>query len=181
MPDKRVPAQDSLVSLHVDRPAIESFVATHLAALHAVARALCHDRDTSEDLVAETIAAVIGKWPSIDSPLAYARRTMMNLFLNQVRHRKVIQEIAVEWVPERDDNDPGAMDAAAARIDVERALARLEPELRAVIVLRFLSDLPVADVAVILARPAGTIRRLTHDAMTILRSDGLFEGARNAR
>ena len=179
MSDQRRLAQDNPLGAGAGLPDVESFVVAHLAGLNRVARALCRSRDASDDLVADTIAAVVGKWSTITAPAAYARRTMIHLFLNDVRHGKVIQEISVEFVPEPYAGSSGAIDDAVSRIDIDRALGRLRPELRAVLVLRFLSDLPVADVALILQRPAGSIRRLTHEAIAALRIDGLLDGARN--
>lgn len=182
MSDQRQLGRDSPSNLPAGRSNVETFVTTNLAAFNGLARALCPNRETAEDLVAETIAAVVARWQGITTaPLAYTRRTMINLFLNNVRHRKVIQEIAVDQVPESTDTRVDPADGAVARIDLGLALAKLTPELRAVLVLRFFVDLPVSEVALLLHRPAGTIRRLTHEAITLLRNDGLLEGVRSAK
>jgi RNA polymerase sigma factor (sigma-70 family) len=166
----------------VEESDLETFMTASLPALYRVARSLCRNRESAEDLVADTIAAVVARWHTITtSPAAYTRRTMINLFLNDVRHHNVIQEVATDEVPQPPDTWLDQADAAAARIDLERALAKLRPELRVVIVLRFLLDLPVAEVALIVHRPAGTVRRLTHDAITSLRNDGLLQGVRSEK
>jgi RNA polymerase sigma factor (sigma-70 family) len=49
------------------------------------------------------------------------------------------------------------------------ALLELGEQQRAVVVLRFLCDLSVADVAEALDKPEGTVRSLTSQALTRLR------------
>lgn len=181
MPEQRQFGQDG-DGPPAEGSAVVTFVTTNLPALHRVARALCRSREAAEDLVADTIAAVFARWDTITtSPWAYTRRTMINLFLNDIRHSKVIREVTVDEVPERAESWLDQAAITAGRIDLERALAKLRPELRVVLVLRFFLDLPVSEVALILDRPAGTVRRLTHDAISSVRNDGLLEGVRNGK
>lgn len=58
-----------------------------------------------------------------------------------------------------------------ASIDVQRALARLPGTYRLVIVLHYLEDLPFHEVAAILQRPPGTIRRIGREAVEQLTRD----------
>ena len=55
------------------------------------------------------------------------------------------------------------------RLDLVQALAGLTPKQRAVVVLRFIEDRPVREVAQILEIGQGTVKRQTHDAMATLR------------
>lgn len=50
------------------------------------------------------------------------------------------------------------LDLADARADVERALARLSPKLRAILVLRYLEGLSYEDLASVLACSLGTVK-----------------------
>jgi len=52
---------------------------------------------------------------------------------------------------------------------VREAVMRLEPELREVIVLRFLRQMPVADAAAALGIPEGTVKSRTHTGLQRLR------------
>ncbi|EJY55730.1 RNA polymerase, sigma-24 subunit, ECF subfamily [Alicyclobacillus hesperidum URH17-3-68] len=63
----------------------------------------------------------------------------------------------------------GAEDAAAARIDVDRALARLNEEHRTVIVLRAFHGLEYDEIAQVLDIPVGTVRSRLHHARMQLR------------
>ena len=83
------------------------------------------------------------------------------------RRRRVIE---VELTPVF---EPGRADGTAEvanRDLLDRALARLEPEARAVVVLHLYLDLPLARVAEMLGIPTGTAKSRLHRSIGILRS-----------
>lgn len=55
------------------------------------------------------------------------------------------------------------------RLDLASALSGLTPKQRAIVVLRYVDDLPVAEVARILRVGEGTVKRQSHDALRTLR------------
>lgn len=59
--------------------------------------------------------------------------------------------------------------ATIARLVLEPAFARLSPDQRIVVVLRFWRDLPVAEIAERLGIPAGTAKSRLHYALKALR------------
>jgi RNA polymerase sigma-70 factor (ECF subfamily) len=60
--------------------------------------------------------------------------------------------------------------ALADRDQLERGFLRLNPEMRAVIVLHHFLDLPLPDVAATLAIPLGTAKSRLHRALGLLRA-----------
>jgi RNA polymerase sigma-70 factor (ECF subfamily) len=113
------------------------------------------ERDTARDLTQETfVRALRGATRySGEAPVgAWLLGIARNVFLEWLR--KAARERPAERV------DPPAEAVAgpdAERLDVERALARLEPEHREVLVLRFSLDLAGEDVARLLG--------ISHDAV----------------
>jgi DNA-directed RNA polymerase specialized sigma24 family protein len=73
----------------------------------------------------------------------------------------------VARVPERPAQDQVVM--VEARLALRDALLALPPGKRAVLVLRYLEDLPEAQVADILGCSVGTVRSQTHKAIVQLR------------
>ena len=71
-------------------------------------------------------------------------------------------------VPELAMQDPAA--GADTRVALRGALLALPPGKRAVLVLRYLEDLPEAQVAEILGCSVGTVRSQTYKAISQLRS-----------
>ena len=117
----------------------------------------------AEDLVQETLLRVARRWHrvrSMDHPAAYARRILINLVLRdadrRARQRTELRphEGAAELA---DDNAARALREVDDHAEFRWALARLPARQRAVLVLRYWSDLPVAEVAGILGCTEGTV------------------------
>jgi RNA polymerase sigma factor (sigma-70 family) len=84
------------------------------------------------------------------------------------RRRARRLEIAVAEVPELPARDEVA--GVETRLALRDALLALPPGKRVMLVLRYLEDLPEAQVADILGCSVGTVRSQTHKAIAQLRS-----------
>jgi RNA polymerase sigma factor (sigma-70 family) len=131
----------------------------------AVARRLPDDGDAkdAEDLVQETLLKVARRWNRVramDHPAAYARRILINLVLHDAGRRS---RQRTELWPQDGAAETADESAARALREVDDqaefrwALARLPARQRAVLVLRYWADLPVAEVADILGGSEGTV------------------------
>jgi RNA polymerase sigma-70 factor (sigma-E family) len=107
----------------------------------------------AEDLAQDTLLKVARRWSrvrSMDYPAAYARRILINLVLadseRRTRRRTELQphEGAVETADERAAQALREIDDLA---EFRWALTQLPARQRAVLVLRYWADLPVAEVA----------------------------------
>src|SRR5580765_7878901 len=133
-----------------------AFARARTPALYRSAWLLCGDKHTAEDLVQETLAKVYVAWRrSIDNPAAYAQTTLVRTFISQ-RRRRSSGELAYADLPDL----PGADTAAGSdlRLSLREALGSLTPTDRAVVVLRYLEDLPVEEVASRLGLSAGAVK-----------------------
>jgi RNA polymerase sigma-70 factor (sigma-E family) len=141
------------------------------------------DAKDAEDLVQETLLRVARRWQrvrSLDQPAGYARRILVNLVLHDAGRRA---RLRAELRPQ--DGAAETADESAARAlrqvddlaEFRWALALLPPRQRAVLVLRYWADLPVAEVADLLGCSEPTVtstasraaarlaETLTHSAM----------------
>lgn len=141
----------------------EEFFLTRARPMRRTAYGLLGDWDRAEDLTQATFVRLYRQWSRLDGANveAYARRVMVNLYLDE---RKFAAEVTTDAVPDRSV----AGHDVSTRIDVGRALAKLPRQMRAVAVLRFLEDRPVAEVADILGIAEGTVKSHTHRAMSAL-------------
>jgi RNA polymerase sigma-70 factor (ECF subfamily) len=102
-------------------------------------------------------------WP------AWFRRIAVRAAIDRGRRRTRIREIALG------SYEPSSVSDASleveARADVARALRRLPPHDRALLTLRFVDDLEVADVAAALGIPAGTVKSRLSRLLGRLRAD----------
>jgi RNA polymerase sigma-70 factor (sigma-E family) len=117
----------------------------------------------AEDLVQETLLKVARRWSrvrSMDHPAAYARRVLINLVLHdaerRTRQRTELQphQAALETADEKAAQALREVDDLA---EFRWALTRLPARQRAVLVLRYWADLPVAEVADALGCTEGTV------------------------
>jgi RNA polymerase sigma-70 factor (sigma-E family) len=155
----------------VDRyEGFREFVGGRSAALSRVAYLLTGDFHLAQDLLQSALAKTAAHWRRIrdGNPDAYVRRVLYHEHVSGRRRRQVLETLAAE--PSRHVGfDP--IPDATLRLTVLRALARLPPRQRAVIVLRFYEDLTEVQIAEVLDVTVGTVKRAKHDALNRLRTD----------
>ena len=146
------------------------FVAGRSAELFRLAYVLTADRYAAEDLLQSALTKAAARWGRIDStPEGYVRQIMYREQVSWWRRRARRPVTIVASVPEPPPlDDPMIM--VEARLALRDALLALPPGKRAMLVLRYLEDLPEAQVADILGCSVGTVRSQTHKAIAQLRS-----------
>lgn len=126
-------------------PDFDAFVAEATPTLLRTAYLMAGDLAEAEDAVQETLFRVARRWQRVRSmqwPLAYARRTLINVMLDGAARRSRRQAELAEWASDDGGATHGdqaaeqALQAVDARFDVAAALAALPPRQRAVVVLR---------------------------------------------
>jgi RNA polymerase sigma factor (sigma-70 family) len=132
----------------------------HRVELLRLAYLLSGSHDVSEDVVQSAFTSAHERWDSIETPLPYLKRAVVNLVRDgQRRHfRSLIharERPAVVLPPEVDET--------------WIQLTRLPWAQRAVIVLRYYEDLPLTEVALVLDRPEATVRSDHRRALDKLR------------
>ena len=145
------------------------FVAGRSAELLRLAYVLTADQHAAEDLLQSALTKAAARWGRIHSaPEGYVRQIMYREQVSWWRRRARRPVTVAARVPDRPAPDPMVM--VEARLALREALLALPPGKRAVLVLRYLEDLPEAQVADILGCSVGTVRSQTHKAIVQLRS-----------
>jgi RNA polymerase sigma-70 factor (sigma-E family) len=125
----------------------------------------------AEDLVQTSLVRLYRAWPRLDvsasAPDAYLRKIIVNTRRSWWRARWR-QESPVASVP--DAATEGFEDRYALGALVRAALTVLPPRQRAVLVLRYVEDLPEATVAELLGCSAGTVKTHAHLGLRALRA-----------
>jgi RNA polymerase sigma-70 factor (sigma-E family) len=152
----------------VDGEDFAAFVAGSLPALLRFGHVLTGNPQEAEDLVQEALAKSLRRWRRVraDNPVAYTRRIMINTHLT--RWRRWGARVRLGDVPEAATDDVGLQrgeDWDALR----RALALVPLRQRAVLVLRYLEDLPDATIATLLGCSPGTVRSHAARGLAALR------------
>ena len=132
-------------------------------------------RAAAEDLLGDVWAAAFEYRGTYDQSFAEARPWLYTIALNRLR-RYWRSRPAEDLVPDLTglangwDPWPAADVRVDARTVLRVAMAKLRSEEREVLTLVACEDLTVADAARVLGKPAGTARRLLHQARTALRN-----------
>jgi RNA polymerase sigma-70 factor (sigma-E family) len=143
------------------------------------------DRGHAEDLLQGVLERMYVKWDRIDGPEAYARRALTHAAVNRWRTRRRRPELPLL------DADPAGIEPGGiepgdrpAEVDLRDALVRalltLPPRQRAVLVLRYLDDLPDDAVARALGCSVGTVKSQASRALTKLRERSGYLDLSNA-
>ncbi|MEO8570242.1 MAG: sigma-70 family RNA polymerase sigma factor [Chloroflexota bacterium] len=95
---------------------------------------------------------------------AWFDRILVNVCRDRLRRRRRIRFIAIDEKTES-IHLPDPFRAMVETDEIYRALQTLDPDLRAVIILRFWADLTVDAIAARLGIPAGTVKSRLHRAL----------------
>ncbi|HEX4491609.1 MAG TPA: SigE family RNA polymerase sigma factor [Acidimicrobiia bacterium] len=155
--------------MEADRNDFEAFFDEHYGAvLRSVALAI-GDAGRAEDLTQEAFARAFRHWSKVatlDRPIAWVYVVALNA--ERSRWRRERRAPAVEPAPV---TVPDASSSVVSTIIVRDALDRLPPRQRCAIVLRYLGDLTVADIASVMGCAEGTVKATLHRALAHLRVD----------
>ena len=166
-----------------DRQAFAELIRASGARLDATARLILRDPELAQDAVQETLIRAWRSLPGLRDPATFdhwlhslVARSCIDLI--RKRRRRVIE---VELLPLHDPPTHGGVAVIADRDQLDRVLARLEPEARAVVVLHFYLDLPLPRVADLLGIPIGTAKSRLHRSLGAMRSEIAIEEVASAR
>jgi RNA polymerase sigma-70 factor (sigma-E family) len=150
------------------------------ARLHRIAYMLCGDAHRADDVVQETLASMYVRWPalrSVDNIDAYVRTMLVRSFLRE--RRRPWSRVRLGGVAPETAGPVGSGAPVGSTVEdrdrLVRALARIPARQRAVLVLRFLCDMSVEDVASTLRCSAGTVKSQTSHGLAAMRR--LIDGA----
>jgi RNA polymerase sigma factor (sigma-70 family) len=152
---------------------LESFCRREHRRLVGAVGLYLNDVSLAEEIAQEALLRVCRAWPRVqqlESPGGWAHRVAMNLAVSAARSRRTRQRVdeRLSTYARRLAEDADAAGALAMRV----ALAKLPERQREALVLRYYGDLSVAETAVAMSCPEGTVKTLTSRAVAALRRMG---------
>jgi RNA polymerase sigma-70 factor (ECF subfamily) len=154
-----------------DHDAFTTLLDVRLARLDAAARLILRDPELARDAVQEALIRTWRDLPGLRDPDrfdAWLHRLIVNACLDLVRRRKR-RVIEVELTPLDTPDRADLAGGVAERQLLDDALARLDPNHRAVVALHYLLGMPLPQVAATLAIPLGTAKSRLHYALAAMR------------
>ncbi|MBB5958063.1 RNA polymerase sigma-70 factor (sigma-E family) [Saccharothrix tamanrassetensis] len=148
-----------------------AYVGEHLPRLRRLAYLMCGDEHRADDVVQIAITRLFTHWRKARAARdldAYVRTIVVRTFLNE--HRRRWSLVRLVGRPAELPREPSAPPPdVETREVVWSALRRLPPPARAVLVLRFVADLPVAEVATTLGCSESSVKNRTAQGLLALR------------
>ena len=154
-----------------DNEAFGVLVGAHLARLDTAARLILRDPDLARDAVQE---ATLRAWKNLrglresDRVGAWLHRLTVNACLDIARKRRR-RVVEIELAPHHDAPVQDPSSRVADALYLERMLAAIDPEQRAVVVLHYYLDLTLPETAAALGIPVGTAKSRLNRALAAMR------------
>ncbi|MFI5935809.1 RNA polymerase sigma factor [Actinoplanes sp. NPDC051494] len=163
----------------------DELYAAHYADLTVQLYAYFGDRQEAQDVVQEAFCRALTRWRAVsayEDPVAWIRRVAWNLAVSKWRRSRT----ALSFLRKQRPSDEHVDGPNPERVALVAALATLPPAHRRAMVLRYLADMPVAEIAERESVPEGTVKSWLHRARTALAAQlsaeptETTEGVRNA-
>jgi RNA polymerase sigma-70 factor (sigma-E family) len=145
------------------------YVQSRIPRLHRVAHQVLGDRDKADDAVQNTLTVLYQRWNrmhDVENLDAYVHTMLVRSCLSD--RRRWWSKVQL-WETTPDVPVAAGDPVVEQRMVLRAALRRLPEGQRTVLALRFLCDLPVAEVARLMNRSEGTVKRQTFTGLGNLR------------
>lgn len=129
----------------------------HYAQLAGWTARLVGDREIAHEIAAEAFTRLLSRWTTVAEPRPWLYMTATNLVRDHWR-RQQREQRALSRQPAPDST------SAATDTSVRDLVERLPDRLRAPVLLHYYADLPISEVARLLRKPEGTVKRALYDA-----------------
>jgi RNA polymerase sigma-70 factor, ECF subfamily len=151
-----------------DLPDFEDFYAASFTSLCVQLHPYTGDLAEAQDVVQEAFCRALSRWSRIsqyDDPVAWVRKVAWNLATSRWRQVRTAHAFVRK---QREEHTPGP---DPQHVDVVAALAQLPPRQRQAVVMHYLMDTPIAEIAAQTGAAEGTVKSWLHRARTTLDSE----------
>jgi RNA polymerase sigma-70 factor (ECF subfamily) len=155
-----------------DHDAFAALAGAAISRLDSAAWLILRDYEQAKDAVQNALLKAWRDLPTLRDPDrfdAWLNRLVVRACIDEarrLRRHRVDIELTPLTTPAVDDPESRIAD----RDQIQRGFLRLEPEMRAVIVLHHYLDLTLPDVATALGIPLGTAKSRLHRALALMRA-----------
>jgi RNA polymerase sigma-70 factor (sigma-E family) len=144
-----------------DPPSFDEVYAAHYADLTVQLYAYFNDRQEAQDVVQEAFCRALARWAVVsryEDPVAWIRRVAWNVAVSRWRRART----ALRHLHRQRRVEPQVDGPSAERVALFAALAELPGPQRRALVLHYLADLSVAEIASREGVAVGTVKSSLH-------------------
>ena len=140
----------------VERPDMDELYDASYRRLVVQIYAICGDLAEAEDAVQDAFVTALRKRPQlarVSNPEAWVRTVALNSVRHRWRHTSVVRRYQAKVPgPQR------PVEVGPEHVAIVTALEEVDAHQREAVVLHYLADIPVADIALQLGVPEGTVK-----------------------
>ena len=155
-----------------DHDAFAELAGAAISRLDSAAWLILRDAEQAKDAVQNALVRAWRDLPTLRDPDrfdAWLNKLVVRACIDEARRLRR-HRVDVELTPLMTPSVDGLESRIVDRDQIERGFLRLEPEMRAVIVLHHYLDLSLPDVAASLGIPLGTAKSRLHRALALMRA-----------
>ena len=137
---------------------IAEFIKDNQNNLYRFAYSYVKDQELALDMVQEAVYKALKAYESIESKdeiKAWVYKILVNTCLDELRKQKKCVVTAPEELPEEHEDPLGDK---AEHMSLYDALDRLEPEVKAIVMMRYFEDMKISDIAESLGENVNSIK-----------------------
>jgi len=149
------------IAVPEDPPSFDEVYTAHYADLTVQLYAYFNDRQEAQDVVQEAFCRALARWSIVsryEDPVAWIRRVAWNVAVSRWRRART----ALRYLHRQRRVEPQVDGPSAERVALFAALANLPGVQRRAVVLHYLADLSVAEIAVREGVAEGTVKSWLH-------------------
>lgn len=148
---------------------LEEYIEAHQDSFYRLAFSYVKDPDAALDVVQNAVVQALANAHTLRERTymkTWFYRILVNESLGYLRkNRRYLPMEPLEEDFVFEDGDVGE------RLDVYRAVGRLNPKLRTVVVLRYFEDMPLAEIARVTGANLSTVKSRLYKALALLKAD----------
>nr|WP_239145362.1 sigma-70 family RNA polymerase sigma factor [Actinoplanes couchii] len=161
------PRSEKPAAVPHDPPTFDEVYAAHYTGLTVQLYAYFGDRQEAQDVAQEAFCRALARWSAVaeyDDPAGWIRRVAWNLAVSRWRRART----ALNFLRRERHEEPLADGPSSEWVALVAALAELPATQRRAMVLHYLGDQPVAEIAAREGVAVGTVKSWLHRARTTL-------------
>jgi RNA polymerase sigma-70 factor, ECF subfamily len=159
--------REALTAVPDRPPTFDEIYAAHYTDLTVQLYAYFGDRQEAQDVVQEAFCRALARWSTVaryEDPVAWIRRVAWNIAVSRWRRTRT----ALRHLLRQRRGEPSLDGPNPERVAAMAALAKLPAAHRRAVVLRYLADLTITEIAEREGVAEGTVKSWLHRARTAL-------------